>query len=181
LQNILNVEQLLTLDDLPFVETLYGRLLRRKGTPEELEFYVGELRSGYGKAELLVEFAALPEVIGKNLPLSGLQQFVAKQRRQHNSIWRFMRRGEQRQLNRLENSMGRILHELDGMRQEARQRFAAMESQMNQTGADSAAPSAGAPAAPATEVDLSGVTVAVRRIFREVSREVESAGSREPL
>jgi hypothetical protein len=35
--------------------------------------------------------------------------------------------------------------------------------------------------APADDVDLSGVSVSVRRIFREVTREVESANSPDPL
>jgi hypothetical protein len=183
LQNIRNVDQLLTLDDLPFVEALYGRLLRRKATPEELEFYVGQLRSGYGKAELMVDFAALPEVIAKGLPLSGLQQYVAKRLKDRKSIWRFIGRARQQdsQLNRLENSLGRVLHEVDVMRQAARQRFAALESQLNLATADSPSQTASGPTAPPEEVDLSGVSVAVRRIFREVSREVESASHRDPL
>jgi Domain of unknown function (DUF4214) len=183
LQNIRNVDQLLALDDLPFVEALYGRLLRRKGTPEELEFYVSQLRSGYGKAELTVDFAALPEMIAKGLPLSGLQQYVARRRRLRKSIWRFLGRGRQHesQLNRLENCLGRVLHEVDSLRQEARQRLAAIESQLNLASSDVPGQSAAGSMAPADDVDLSGVSVSVRRIFREVAREVESANTRDPL
>lgn len=183
MQNIRNVDQLLALDDLPFVEALYGRLLRRKGTPEELEFYVSQLRSGYGKAEVTVDFAALPEMLAKGLPLSGLQQYVARRRRLRKSIWRFLDRGRQQesQLNRLENSFGRILHEVDGMRQEARQRLAAIESQLNLATVEVPAQSTAGSMAPADDVDLSGVSVSVRRIFREVTREVESANSPDPL
>jgi hypothetical protein len=183
LQNIRNVDQLLTLDDLPLVEALYARLLRRKATPEELEFYVGQLRSGYGKAELIVDFAALPEMIAKGLPLSGLQKYVARRLKYRRSFWRFSGRARQTesQLNRLENSLGRVLHEVDGMRQEARQRLAALESQLNLAAGESPAQSTGGSTAPGDEVDLSGVSVAVRRIFREVTREVEAANSPDPL
>ena len=183
MQNIRNVDQLLTLDDLPFVEALYARLLRRKGTPEELEFYVGQLRGGYGKSALLVDFAALPEMIAKGLPLSGLQQYVAKRLKDRNWIWRLMGRARQQdsQLNRLENSLGRVMHEVESMRQEARQRLAALESQLSLAAADGPSQTTSGPAAPPEEVDLSGVSIAVRRIFREVSREVESANHRDPL
>ncbi len=183
MQNIRNVDQLLALDDLPFVEALYGRLLWRKGTPEELEFYVFQLRSGYGKAELTVDFAALPEMLAKGLPLSGLQQYVAGRRRLRKSIWRFLGRGRQHesQLNRLENNFGRVLHEVDSLRQEVRQRLAAIESLLNPETGDVPAQSADGAMAPADDVDLSGVSVAVRRIFRELTREVESTNTRDPL
>jgi Domain of unknown function (DUF4214) len=178
-----DVDQLLELSDLPLVEALYARLLRRKAEPEELEFYVRRLRSGYGKNQLIVDFAALPEAIAKGHALAGLQQYVARQRRHRHSFWRLLGRGRQyeSQLNRLENNLGRVLQELDTMQQETLRRLDAIENQLNLTPADDTPrPVAGSTANP-DGVDLSDVSVAARRIFRELTQEIESANSQDPM
>jgi hypothetical protein len=183
LQNIRNVEQLLTLCDVPLVEALYARLLQRKADPEELEFYVGQLRGGYGRNELIIDFAALPEVVAKGLALPGLPQYIARQRRLRRSLWRLLgrRRQLESQLNRLENSLGRVVQELAAMQQQTQQRLTAIESLLNLAVAEGAAqPAAGSTANP-DAADLSGVSVSVRRIFREVTQEVGTASSRDPI
>ena len=183
LQKFRDVNQLLGLSDLLLVEALYAGLLQRRADPEELDFYVRRLRCGYGKDQLIVDFAALPEVIAKGVALAGLQRFVARQRRLRRSLWRFLGRGRQHesQLNRLENDLGRVMQEMEAMHQQTNQRLGAIESLLNLATADGTAHPAAGPTANPDGVDLSDVSVAVRRIFRKLTQEVESANKRDPM
>ena len=199
MHTIRHVNQLLALNDVPLVEALYGSLLQRKADPDELKFYVGQLRAGYGKAELIADFAASLEVSDGNAAISGLQQHVARQRKLGKSIWRLLGGGRQyqRQLNRLENSLGQVLHEIAGLKRETRQRLEAVEGRSSispQSGSDANAEPknhgeslALSPAQSTLEaadypdrVDLSSESAAVRRIFSELAKEIESANNREP-
>jgi hypothetical protein len=188
LQAIRHINHLLALNDLPLVEALYASVLQRQAAPDELEFYTGQLRAGYGKAEMIADFGALPEANAGAATIAGLQEHVAKQLKNRNSLWRSAGRERkyERQLNRVENSLGQVTQELAALKLEARLRLEAVEKGLRlfpgneadvyeQTGLQRE------PEADTTDgVDLSGESAAVRRIFRELVKQVDSAGSQEP-
>jgi hypothetical protein len=183
LHPIRHVNQLLALNDVVLVETLFVGLLNRPATPQELDFYSGQLRAGLGKAEIIVDIAALPEVTAEGLAIPGLQQHIARQKRLRRSIWRFLGRGRQheRRLNSLENSLGQVSQDLEILQREMRQRLEALESRLNSVPADGPTQNTGALTGQRDDLDLTGVSVAVRRIFREVAREVESANNQKQM
>jgi hypothetical protein len=188
LKTIRHVNQLLALNDILLVEALYASLLQRKADPEELEFYVGQLRAGYGKTEMLIDFVALPEAHAGCAAIAGLQEYVMMQAKRQNSIWRSATRARprERQLNRLENSVGQLLQEIAGLKREARRGLEVMERGL------SGLPAGGSDESTGTEgqrgsavnspdgVDLSGESAIVRRIFRELLKQADSAERQEP-
>jgi hypothetical protein len=188
LKTIRHVNQLLALNDLLLVEALFASLLQRKADPEELEFYVGQLRAGYGKAEMLGDFVAMPEAIAGCATIAGLQEYAMMQAKRRNSLWRSARpaRPRERQLNRLENSVGQLLQEIAGLKREARQRLEAMERGLSRLPADGSDESTGTEGQrgsavnSADSVDLSGESATVRRIFRELLKQADSAKRQEP-
>jgi hypothetical protein len=185
-----HVNQLIALNDVALVEALYETLLKRKADPDGLEFYVGQLRSGYEKGLMIAEFASSEEA-RPSLDLPGLRQYIDAQRRRGPSLWRRLTRDRQRevQMNRLENTIGQLLQELSAVRQELRNRCDALEDLLKpvddvQRGApaarDVALPPPAIPTAAAVaaggkdDVDLSGVPMLAWRIYRELSAAVEA-------
>jgi Domain of unknown function (DUF4214) len=188
LQAIRHINQLLALNDLQLVEALYASLLHRQAAPDELEFYIGQLRGGYGKAEMIADFGALPEADGGAATIAGLQEHVAKQSTLRNSLWRPAERDRkrERQLNRVENSLGQVVHELAALKLEARLRLEAVEKRLRLFRGDEAevydrSGPHREPEANTTEgVDMSSESATVRRIFRELVKQADSANSQEP-
>lgn len=188
LHAIRHINQLLALNDLPLVEALYASLLQRQAAPDELEFYVGQLRGGYGKDEMIADFGALPEARVSASTIAGLQEHVAKQSKLRNSLWRSAKRGRkyERQLNRVENSLGQVMQEVAGLKLEARRRLEAVEKGLslfpgNEPEVSGEVGNQREPEANSTDgVDLSGESATVRRIFRELVKQADSADSQEP-
>ena len=185
-----HVNQLLALHDVALVEALYDTLLKRKADADGLEFYVGQLRSGYGKGLMICEFASSLEA-QPSLDLPGLRRYLRAERARERSLWRRLTRDRHKesQLNRLENSVGQLLQETAALRQEQRSRCDAIEDGLQPEGATTRSSANGlevasltplAPAPPegpragSDEVDLSGVPMLAWRIYRELSAGVEA-------
>jgi hypothetical protein len=181
LQTIKHVNQLMALNDAPLVEALFATLLDRKADPDEIDFYVGQLRAGYGKAAMVADFGALPEARAAVAAVSGLHEHMKDQRKERRSLWRRAGRdrASQRQLNRLENSVGQLMLELAVLKRELRQRLSSADD-AREAAAITAQPEPEPVGDPAV-VDLSGESVAVRRIFREVAVGVAAADKHEAL
>jgi len=191
---IRHINQLIALDDRALVEALYRSLLQREPDSEGLEFYIGQLRAGYDKTWMIVEFASSPEAqtVGQALP--GLRQFVANQKALRGSFWRRVSHNHQheRQLNRIENTLGRTRQDIDDFVKEMRQRLAAIEAKVSMTpgggidadrtpseDAHERADSSMQPGQAASDADLMGVPLLARRIFRELSAAVAAIGWQE--
>ena len=186
---IRHVNQLIALNDIALVESLYRTLLKRAPDPDGMEFYVGQLRSGFSKASMVVAIAASPEARAAGLELPGLRKFIAAQKWRDRSLWRLItgKRQREMQMNRLENSLWRILSDVDSLKQEVRQRLEFIEDKLRLTtdgevdGRDAEISAAPLPAGRTRpphgdpgEVDLSGVPLVARRIFRELSAAIEA-------
>ncbi len=187
MQAIRHINHLLALNDLPLVEALYASVLQRQAAPDELEFYTSQLRGGYGKAQMIADFGALPEANAGAATIAGLREHMAKQLKNRNWLWRPAGREckYERQLNRVENSLGQVTQELAALKLEARLRLEAVEKGLkllpgNETDVYERTRLPREPEATTDGVDLSGESAAVRRIFRELVKQVDSAGSQEP-
>lgn len=183
---IRHVNQLIALNDVALVDCLYRTLLKRKPDPDGMEFYLGQLRAGYGKGSMIVDIAASPEAKATGLALPGLRKFIAAQKWRDRSLWRLITRNRARQMNRVENNLGRILTAVDVLEQEMHQRLGPIEDKLQLTTDEEAdrydnedtalAPTREARAAlgEPDEIDLSGVPLVARRIFRELSAAIEA-------
>jgi uncharacterized protein DUF4214 len=183
-QNTLNVirhvSQLIALNDVALVDALYRTLLKRTPDPDGMEFYVGQLRSGLSKGIVIADFAASPEATAAGLALPGLHKFIAAQKWRARSPLRIMGYGRERemQMHRLENGLGRLLSEVDGLKRETQRRFEAIEDRLqftNEGGPPLPVESPMALPGEARAVDLAGVPLMARRIFRELSAAIEAA------
>jgi hypothetical protein len=184
-----HVDQLIALNDVALVESLYRTLLELPPDPEGMEFYVGQLRAGYDKVLLIAEFAAMPQAQAAGLALPGLQKFIVRQKKREQSLWRRIsgNRQHESQLNRLENNIGQVLHELENLKHEMQRRLGAIDDSVHSTPADGGdrdgemqdgrhlAPDATMqPEAAAGELELDGLPPAARKIFSELSAAIEA-------
>ena len=181
MSTVRHVNQLLALNDVALVESLYITLLNRKPDPEGLEFYVGQLRAGYDKALMIAEFALSPEA-ESGLALAGLRQYVDAQTRREKSWWRRISRNRHResQMNRLENSLGQTLQELGSLKQELRVRFDSIEDKFDRPSGTSADSAESHPAQNPDEAGLAGVPTLAWRIFSELTAAVEAIDKPKP-
>jgi hypothetical protein len=183
-QNTLNVirhvSQLIALNDNALVDALYRTLLKRAPDPDGMEFYVSQLRSGLSKGIVIADFAASPEASAAGLELPGLQKFIAAQKWRARSPLRMIGYGRERemQMHRLENGLGRLLSDVNDLKRQTQRRFEAIEYRLqltNEEGPPLPVESTMALPGEARAVDLSGVPLIARRIFRELSAAVEAA------
>jgi hypothetical protein len=130
---IRHVNQLIALNDVALVDSLYRTLLKRKPDPVGMEFYLGQLRAGYSKASMIVDIAASPEAKATGLALPGLKKFIAAQKWRDRSLWRLITRNRERQMNRLENNQGRILAAVNALEQEMHRRLEPIEDKLQLT------------------------------------------------
>ena len=177
---IRHVSQLIALNDVALVDALYRTLLKRLADPDGMEFYVGQLRSGLSKGVVIADFAASPEATAAGLALPGLKKYVDAQKWRARSPLRLIGYGRERetQMHRVENSLGRIISDVDNLTRETHRRLDAIEDRLqlkpeNET--SSPAESTMATPGEARAVDLSGVPLMARRIFRELSAAIEAA------
>jgi Domain of unknown function (DUF4214) len=130
-----SANQLFALDDQAFVEALFDSICERVPDAEELSFYLGELRSGRGKAAIIAELAQLQARRDPGFLLPGLEEILATHKK--SARWGFGgefrgRRRVQRQLNRLENTVGRILQQLSLMEIDTQRRLAKIEGMLTE-------------------------------------------------
>jgi uncharacterized protein DUF4214 len=126
---IQHVDQLLELNDTTFIEAVYRTLLGRDPDAAGLHHYSHHLRSGYGKISMLIEVAASSEAksLGKYLP--GLVEAIDAERRAGYFIRgsRIKRQQAERQLNQIENEVGRAIQELKDFELETSERLKSIE------------------------------------------------------
>ena len=174
-----HVSQLIALNDVALVDALYRTLLKRAPDPDGQEFYVGQLRSGRSKGSVIADMAGSPEAKAAGHALPGLRQFIAAQKWRARSPLRLIgyRRQREMQMHRLENSLGRILDDVVSLKHEVQQRFEAIENGLPLT-TEKESPlqpeSILSTPGEASAVDLSGVPLMARRIFRELSAAIEA-------
>ena len=79
---------LLKRSDIDFVEGVYAALLRRNADKEGLEFYVGRLRAGMRKEQLLAEIASSIEATPTVTSSPAVQDLLRRERRHRNRVVR---------------------------------------------------------------------------------------------
>jgi hypothetical protein len=110
-----NANQLFALHDRAFVEAMFDSCCNRAPDTEELSFYLGELRSGRGKAAIVAELGRFQAYRDSIVSLPGLEDIVVaheKSERWGLKGYFLGRRRVQRQLNRVENAVERVLEQL---------------------------------------------------------------------
>jgi hypothetical protein len=110
-----NANQLFALDDRAFVEAMFDSCCKRSPDTEELSFYLGELRSGRGKLAIVADLARFQACRDSIVSLPGLEGIVVAHKKSERWGFKgyfFGRRRVQRQLNRVENAIGRVLEQL---------------------------------------------------------------------
>lgn len=108
------IDELLGHFDAAFVYCSYITLLGREPDPEGMAYYLGRLRSGYSKSELIAQIALSSEGRNCEKPLKGLDELLARQRRAQHWFWRRFSRSDrlERQCNRLEYTVERVANQL---------------------------------------------------------------------
>ena len=126
----LNLNHLLELNDVAFVEAAYQVLLSRSPDPAGLEYYVNRLRLGHAKNAVVAQIAMSSETGNTPQDLEGLTELKVRHQKSRHWLWRFLERTTriERQANRLENELGRLT-QLGAQR--AEQRHAETMNQLN--------------------------------------------------
>jgi hypothetical protein len=177
---VVNLDQLFVLNDEAFVEASFNLIHERPPSAEEMALYVTDLRVGHGKDAIVGELADLltqSDLESKGPELARFLNSLKKRNR-----WKFFafgqsRRSDRRQLNRIENSLGRILQLLTRVDLSAK----TPSDQIGSVGTSdepSSRSSAliGSNALILTPSELSSLPPAAREVFREISRQIEQTG-----
>src|SRR5882672_3778559 len=110
---IQHVDELLELSDIRFVELVYETLLGREPDPEGMRHYLGRLRAGSDKATVIGEIASSPEAKACGACLLGMNELMAETKWAGGWLRSFRGRARaERQLNRIENELGRVTQQL---------------------------------------------------------------------
>jgi hypothetical protein len=126
-----DANQLLALNDEEFIEALFESCCGRPADAEELSYYLDELRSGRGKPALIAKLAQMQAGNDRRFVLRGLEDVVvAHERSKRRGIMGWSRDRDQvrRQMNRLENTIGRILQRVSQMERDIQGRLAKIET-----------------------------------------------------
>jgi FkbM family methyltransferase len=100
------LNELLALYDEDFVRSAYLTLLRRPADPAGLSNYVGLIRRGVSREQILTALAASPEGRGANVPLPGLAELVERQKPRPRSFMdRLLRRSDPNVLGSIERHL----------------------------------------------------------------------------
>ncbi len=130
-----HVDQLLALDDEAFVDAIFSSCFGRQPHLEELSHYVGELRAGCGKMSVIAEFAKFHGSATWRATLPGLEELLASQAKAPRKGLGSESGGNrqlERQLNRLENNLGRTCQQFAQLERDTKQRLTAIENMLNQ-------------------------------------------------
>ncbi|WP_082761447.1 FkbM family methyltransferase [Burkholderia savannae] len=110
-----HIDQLLDLAGSDFVEAVYRVLLNRSTDAEGMNYYLGRLRSGYGKQNVIAQVAQSPEAKIHRVRIPGLDNLVRMQKRSRHWLWgRFCRQASLvAQVQRLEYVVDRHEQRMD--------------------------------------------------------------------
>ena len=133
-KQIQSVVQLMELHDGAFVKEAYQVLLGRAADPEGMRNYVDRLRVGDSKERIIAQIAASAEAKKRVTDLKGLTELVASQRKANHWLWGrgFRGRHTERQIQRLENQLGRMAQHAAKSEAEGHARIANIEHPVRQ-------------------------------------------------
>lgn len=119
MNEIHHVDQLLALHDRAFVEGAYRWILGRPSDEGGMEHYLGRVREGDDKIQIVTEFARSEEGKKRVRNLPGLPELMLTASRRGLRGWLFSARRrnamEIRRTARMENDIGRVLSHVDGL------------------------------------------------------------------
>ncbi|WP_081072604.1 FkbM family methyltransferase [Burkholderia cepacia] len=126
MDTIEHVDQLLDMHDGAFVQAAYRTLLGREPDLEGLRYYLGRLRQGYEKSDLIAQIATSPEArTNGRAELPGISLVLAR-KRSANRWYKRLFTGDRhaaRQLNRLESELDRLGRQVTRLESECHLRF----------------------------------------------------------
>lgn len=111
---IRHASQLLELHGAAFLQHTYQALLGRDPDAEGNDYYLGRLRSGHGKLNVIAQIARSPECRARNLAMPGLPELIAEDARARHWLWGWFSRNQRLVNNceRLEWQLGKIERQL---------------------------------------------------------------------
>lgn len=129
-----HVTELFQFQGSAFVDACYHALLGRKPDVDGMKYYLGRLRSGRGKAQVLVQFAKSGESKAFKPKIQGLDELIVEFERENHWLWGFLNLGRhgERQINLLELQLGQLGEEIRQMRGELLGRMQRLESGLHQ-------------------------------------------------
>jgi hypothetical protein len=91
MSSIQHIAELFNFDERDFITAAYRTLLGREPDPIGMNYYLGRLRMGYGKAAVIVQLATSAEA---NPPsqISGLVNLIKEEQRASHWLWGFLSR-----------------------------------------------------------------------------------------
>lgn len=126
MDTIEHVDQLLDMHEGAFVQAAYRALLGREPDIEGLRYYLGRLRQGYEKSDLIAQIATSPEARSNGRPeLPGVSLILAR-KRSANRWYKRLFTGDRRaarQINRLESELDRVGRQITRLESECHLRF----------------------------------------------------------
>lgn len=126
MDTIEHVDQLLDMHEGAFVQAAYRALLGREPDIEGLRYYLGRLRQGYEKSDLIAQIATSPEARSNGKPeLPGVSLILAR-KRSANRWYKRLFTGDRRaarQINRLESELDRLGRQITRLESECHLRF----------------------------------------------------------
>ncbi|MDV3096570.1 FkbM family methyltransferase [Burkholderia cenocepacia] len=126
MDTIEHVDQLLDMHEGAFVQAAYRALLGREPDLEGLRYYLGRLRQGYEKSDLIAQIATSPEArTNGKAELPGVSLILAR-KRSANRWYKRLFTGDRhaaRQINRLESELGRLGRQITRLESECHLRF----------------------------------------------------------
>lgn len=184
-----SVDELLTLEDEPFVWAAYQRVLGREPDPAGLSGYLAQVRSGVDKAQIVAVMAASDEGRQHRAALTGLaplvQRHLPRPRAGLVRAWQGLlraliapsREAGERKLRAMDNRLYRLeraLHAQSELAQRTREDIAQMkimvEALPQSASWDQATPSSGTPLPPARIRVGHHVPPRVDQLLREMQR-----------
>lgn len=126
MDTIEHVDQLLEMHDGAFIQAAYRALLGREPDLEGLRYYLGRLRLGYDKSDLIAQIATSPEArTNGKAELAGVSLILAR-KRSANRWYKRLFTGDRRaarQINRLESELDRLGRQVTRLESECHLRF----------------------------------------------------------
>ncbi len=110
---VTTIEELMGFHDAAFVDQAYRLLLGREVDPEGRRHYLGRLREGDKRESIVAQIATSAEAKMRRIDLPGLQKLVTEHTASTHWFWGMFRRSgrNDRQVQRLENQLGRLLQD----------------------------------------------------------------------
>jgi hypothetical protein len=110
-----SVYELLSLYNEQFVRSAFITLLGREPDPDGMKYYLGRLRDGYGKKNVIFQLAKSEEAKNINADLDGLSELITNYKISTHWLWGwvFRRRHLEQQVNQLEFKLGCIANLVD--------------------------------------------------------------------